>query len=467
MNLSQLPSMNTLLSHSGIDCLIQHTSRDYVKNKIQEVLSETREKIKNNQNVDVTLDTIVAEIKKRILGNQSSQRIVINATGTIIHTNLGRSLFAHEEVEELEKISEHYSNLEYDLDTGKRGIRYQHVHQLLCQITGAEDALVVNNNAAAVMLTLATLVPDKNVIISRGELVEIGGSFRIPDVITASGGTLKEVGSTNKTHLRDYEEAIDGNTGAIMKVHQSNFRMIGFTEQVDIKMLSKVAHQNNLPVIDDLGSGLLIDMTRFGLPYEPTVSTVIKDGADVVTFSGDKLLGGPQAGIIVGKKKWIEPMKQHPLLRALRIDKLTLFLLEKTLSYYAISDLEAISNIPTLKMLSKTKENLKLVADKILHQLESYYSVQCIEATSVVGGGAYPEYGVPTYLVLINVNSPEEFQKKLRKFPVPIITRIYHQKIALDVRTIQENEVNILCEELLKINDNSFENDCNFIGDIL
>lgn len=451
MNLSQLPSMNVLLAETKVKTLIKQTSRDRVKKAIQEVLSDKRKQVLDGKETDLSIAAIIADVTHVLSGNQQSQKTVINATGTIIHTNLGRSLFSKEEAEQLAQLAEHYSNLEFDLTTGKRGLRYQHVSQLLCQITGAEDALVVNNNAAAVMLALATLVPNKEVIISRGELVEIGGSFRIPDVITSSGGTLKEVGATNKTHLIDYSQAIDEATGALMKVHQSNFRMVGFTEQVPISELAELAHQHQLPVIDDLGSGLLIDMTRFGLPYEPTVATVVKAGADVVTFSGDKLLGGPQAGIIVGKKKFIEPMKHHPLLRALRIDKLTLFLLEKTLSYYAVSDEEAIRQIPTLKMLAKTPVQLEKVAVTIKQKLAPFYEVDCVPAVSAVGGGAYPEYEVPTNLVLLNVADPEDFQEKLRQLPVPIIARIYHQKIALDVRTIQADEVTLLCDELTQI----------------
>lgn len=451
MNLSQLPSMNVLLTETKVKTLIEQTSRDRVKKAIQEVLSDKRKQVLDGKETDLSVTAIIADVTHVLSANQQSQKTVINATGTIIHTNLGRSLFSKEEAEQLAQLAEHYSNLEFDLTTGKRGLRYQHVSQLLCQITGAEDALVVNNNAAAVMLALATLVPNKEVIISRGELVEIGGSFRIPDVITSSGGTLKEVGATNKTHLIDYSQAIDEATGALMKVHQSNFRMVGFTEQVPISELAEIAHHQQLPVIDDLGSGLLIDMTRFGLPYEPTVATVVKAGADVVTFSGDKLLGGPQAGIIVGKKKFIEPMKHHPLLRALRIDKLTLFLLEKTLSYYAISDEEAIRQIPTLKMLAKTPAQLEKVAVTIKQKLAPFYEVDSVPAVSAVGGGAYPEYEVPTYLVLLNVANPEDFQEKLRQLPVPIIARIYHQKIALDVRTIQADEVTLLCDELTQI----------------
>ena len=451
MNFKQFPAMNTMLHQPAIQTLISSHSRDAVKKVIQEVLAGKREQLCQQRAVDLSVETIIGEVEARFQQSFQSQKQVINATGTIIHTNLGRSLFSKEEAEQLEKMASHYSNLEFDLQTGKRGLRYHHVQKLLCDLTGAEDALVVNNNAAAVMLILATLVPNKEVVISRGELVEIGGSFRIPDVITSSGGTLKEVGATNKTHLVDYANAIDEKTGAIMKVHQSNFRMVGFTEQVAIQELAQLAHQHHLPVIDDLGSGLLIDMTRFSLPYEPTVSTVVKAGADIVSFSGDKLLGGPQAGIIVGKKRWIEPMKHHPLLRALRIDKITLFLLEKILSYYAISDEEAIRRIPTLQMLAKTTSQLEKVARWLTKQLSSVYEVSYVPATSAVGGGAYPEYEVPTYLVLLQVPNPESFKAQLRQLPVPIIARMYHQQVALDVRTIQSDELELLCEELLQL----------------
>ncbi len=282
----------------------------------------------------------------------------------MIHTNLGRSLLAKEAIENVIKVSENYSNLEYDLKQGKRGSRYSHVEELIKKVTGAEAAMVVNNNAAAVMLALNTLCEEKEAIVSRGQLVEIGGSFRVPDVMKFSRAHLVEVGTTNRTHLYDYENNINENTGVLLKVHTSNFKIMGFTEEVSSEEMVQLGEKYKLPVMEDIGSGTLVDFSKYGFTYEPTVQSSLEKGVDVVTFSGDKMLGGPQAGIIVGKKKYIDKMKKNQLTRALRIDKMTLAALEGTLKYY-IDEKEAIENIPTLNMILSSKEIHKKKSSKI------------------------------------------------------------------------------------------------------
>ncbi len=299
---------------------------------------------------------------------QPNLRRVINGTGVVIHTNLGRSLLSASATQALTQAGSHYTNLEYNLETGKRGSRYSLVEEIICELTGAEAALVVNNNAAAVLLVLESLAKDKEVVVSRGQLVEIGGSFRIPDVMKKSGARLVEVGATNRTHLRDYEEAITEETALLLKVHTSNFRMVGFTSEVSAEEMVALAGKNGLAVVEDLGSGCLIDLSAFGLQKEPTVQEVINAGVDIVTFSGDKLLGGPQAGIIAGRRAVIEKIKKNPLNRALRIDKFTLASLEDILRNYYDTGL-ALKNIPTLAMLTQAPEEIKRKGRRLLRRL--------------------------------------------------------------------------------------------------
>ena len=310
--LRQLPKVDVLLQRPALAEWEQNLSRSLIKQAVQDVLAGLRRDILAERRRDVPAEDELDGMVLAYFRRQKSLRLkkVVNATGTILHTNLGRSVLSEEIGRHVGEIAASYSNLEYDLDEGRRGSRYAHLQSLLKELTGAEDVLVVNNNAAAVLLALTSMTQGKEVVISRGELVEIGGLFRIPDVIEASGGTIREVGTTNKTHLADYSRAVGEGTGAIMKVHTSNYRIIGFSESVPAQELAELAHANGLPLINDLGSGLFVDMRRFGLPYEPTVKEVLKQGCDVVMFSGDKLLGGPQAGIIVGKAEYIEPMKQ-------------------------------------------------------------------------------------------------------------------------------------------------------------
>ncbi|MBU4236307.1 MAG: L-seryl-tRNA(Sec) selenium transferase [Proteobacteria bacterium] len=388
------------------------------------------------------------------LKNQMNLRRVINGTGVVIHTNLGRSLLSATMVDALQQAGTHYTNLEFDLNNGKRGSRYSLVEEIICDLTGAEAALVVNNNAAAVLLALDTLASGKEVIVSRGQLVEIGGSFRIPDVIAKSGAYLVEVGSTNRTHLADYERMINDKTAMLLKVHTSNFRVIGFTSEVSAEELVALAHASGLPVMEDLGSGSFVDLSSFGLPQEPTVQQIVKAGVDVVTFSGDKLLGGPQAGLIVGKKEVIDLIKRNPLNRALRIDKFTLASLEAVLrNYYDLE--QALTTIPTLKMLTQPVDLIKRRAKRLMHRVHAKVHPVCSlclrPTMSRVGGGAMPEHGLPSWAVAfkplqIHLSAMEQ---GLRKLPIPIIGKLEDDSLLLDMRTVSDNEIPDLAGSLI------------------
>ncbi len=379
---------------------------------------------------------------------------VINGTGVVIHTNLGRSVLSKSSMEAITNIVNGYSTLEFDISTGERGSRHAIVRDLLVRITGAEDALVVNNNAAAVMLALSALASGGETIISRGELVEVGGSFRIPDVMECSGSTLKEVGTTNKTHFKDYQNALSENTKAIMRVHTSNYRLIGFTAKVATEELAAFAQANELSFIEDLGSGSFVDFSKFGLPKEPTVQEVVAQGVDIVTFSGDKLLGGPQAGIIVGKKKYIDQIKHNQLLRALRPCKLTFAALEATLHEY-LNMQAALENIPTLNMLTMDSKTIEQKAKKLLRILSNALPKESANLTlkkdsSRVGGGAFPEAPLPTSLVEIHPLkiSAQKLKNKLLEEIVPIIGRLEEDSFALDVRTLDEKQFKQVAEIL-------------------
>ncbi len=377
---------------------------------------------------------------------QANLRRVINGSGVVIHTNLGRSLLPPSAVAALSQAAGHFSNLEFNLETGKRGSRYSLVEEIVCDITGAEAALVVNNNAAAVLLVLETLAAGKEVIVSRGQLVEIGGSFRIPDVMTRSGAKMVEVGATNRTHLRDYEQAITDETALLLKVHTSNFRIIGFTSEVPAAELVALARERGLAVVEDLGSGSLVDLSPYGLPKEPTVQEIVRAGVDVVTFSGDKLLGGPQAGIIVGRREIIDRIKQNPLNRALRIDKFTLAALETILrSYYDLD--AALREVPTLRLLVQTQDEIRGRARRLLRRLGGQLGGSCTlgqQATmSRVGGGAMPEHGLASWAVTIKplAMTLAQFERGLRRLSLPIIGRIEDETLLLDMRTVLDQEV--------------------------
>ena len=373
-------------------------------------------------------------------------RRVLNASGVVIHSNMGRSLLAPEAVRAVAQAAAHYSNLEFDLATGERGSRYTHVEELLCRLTGAEAALVVNNNAAAVLIVLDTLCKGREVIVSRGQLVEIGGSFRIPEVMEKSGTVLREVGATNRTHLRDYEAAITGQTAAMMKVHTSNFRQVGFVKEVPLTELKTLASTFGLPVIEDLGSGSLCRFDAEGLPGEPTAQEAVAQGADVVSFSGDKVLGGPQAGIIVGTREYIERIKKNPLNRALRIDKMTLAALEATLRLYLDPEV-ARRSVPTLAMMTRSLVSLRAQASRLAallrRHLGDHLDVGLRRGVSRVGGGAFPESDLPTSLVTLSPKGGhglEALRTALLATDPPLVGRVEEGALCLDPRTLASDE---------------------------
>lgn len=456
MNLyKMIPKVDQILDNKVIKDLLDKNSKNLVMESIHEELDNIRNNISNGYDKNIIsnkIENLIDNIKDNLMNKKTfSLRNVVNASGVVIHTNLGRSVLNSEIFENIKKVSIGYSNLEYNLEKGERGSRYSHLSEIIKKITGAEDCMVVNNNAAAVMLILSTIAKGKNVITSRSELVEIGGSFRIPDVCRESGAELKEIGTTNKTHLRDYENAIDENTAALFKVHQSNFKILGFTEAVSSFELKSLKEKYNIPIIEDLGSGVLIDLSKYGLSHEPTVQECIKNGVDIVSFSGDKLLGGVQAGIIVGKKEYIEKMKKNQLTRALRVDKFTLSALEAVFSYYIDEEL-AISKIPTLNMLTIKIEKLYDKAQKLIEYLgeNNEFSYAIIDIDSEVGAGSLPTQKLPSKAVkLISESFTEnELEEKLRNNKIPIITRIYKGNLIFDVRTIFENEFCIIKDAL-------------------
>ena len=381
---------------------------------------------------------------------------VINATGVVVHTNLGRSLLPESVARHVAEISSRYSNLEFDLEKGVRGSRYSCVEDILCEISGAESAIVVNNNAGAVFLSLDTLAKGKEVIVSRGELVEIGGSFRIPDVMARSGAALVEIGTTNRTHLSDYEGAIRDETALLLKVHTSNYSMVGFTAEVSLKDMVALGAKYHLPVMKDLGSGNFVDFSKYGSMKEPTVQETVASGADVVTFSGDKMLGGPQAGIIVGRKDVLERIKNNPINRALRIDKMTLAALEATLHLYR-DESNAISAIPTLRMLTLPLKVIGSMAKRLLNRLrklgDDRLEAVIIDASSCVGGGALPLQELPTKCVGVRIKglSVNRIERLVRETTPPIIGRIENDLFVMDMRTVQDEEIAIIASTLKKI----------------
>ena len=453
--LSQIPAINKILLLDEVKALINEYAEVAVKSAIKEYIDRIKQEILNEELFEVpSLEKIVVEVTQIVKKeDRNSLRRVINATGTILHTNLGRSLLSQKIKENIERVAFNYSNLEFDIDNKKRGSRYVHLIDIIKKLTGAEDVLVVNNNAAAVLLTLNTLVKDKEIVVSRGELVEIGGAFRIPEIIKLSGGTPVEVGTTNKTHLKDYENAITDNTGALLKVHTSNYKIVGFTKEVSNEEISYLARENELVSINDLGSGQFVDFSRFGLPYEPTVKEVLDSGIDIVTFSGDKLLGGPQAGIIVGKKEYIEQMKKNQLTRALRVDKMTLAALEATLKLY-LDEKEALEHIPTLHMISISKERLFSKADVLKIRLSDLeFKITIAEDKAEVGGGSYPA----SYLdsVVVKLEHPRlsatDIERRLLEVEIPIITRIKDNELIFDMRTLRTREFDLVKQALIEV----------------
>lgn len=450
--LRTLPRMDDLLRR--IESEAGDLPRKLVKAVIQEELGGYRKSLVAGKrdccDQEELLTGIRLELKRQ---SQPHLRPVINATGIILHTNLGRACLDEECAKVLTGVGCRYSNLEYDLTDGSRGSRYQHVEDLLIRLTGAEAALVVNNNAAAVYLVLDSITKGREVIVSRGELVEIGGSFRVPNIMAASGCKLVEVGTTNKTHSSDYRSAISEHTGALLKVHTSNYKIIGFTEEVAMRELAEIGRQNQLPSIYDLGSGLMVDLAPYGITGEITVQQCVRQGADLICFSGDKLLGGPQAGIIIGKSVFIDAMKKNHLLRALRIDKLTLAALEVTLRQY-LDPARAVTSIPTLRMMTQPPEVIREKAEQLAGLLSKVgCSCSVVKSAARIGGGSLPAVELTSYAVVIQIEelSPNRLESKLRENGIPIIARITDDCLQLDLCTVATEEFAdiVLCLETI------------------
>ncbi len=456
----QIPSVDQLLESSEVKALFSAVPRTLIVRAIREVLGELRERIKKagalSERPDVSLDAVNRQVTERVSKlMQPSLRQVINATGIIVHTNLGRSLLAKEVIAKVADLAGCYINLEYDLDAGKRGSRYAHVEAILKELTGAESALVVNNNAAAVLLALDTLAKGKEVIISRSHLVEIGGSFRMPEVMRKSGAKMFEVGSTNKTTVGDYEAAIVPDTALLLKVHKSNFEMVGFTQEAELEELVGLGRKYGIPVMEDLGSGCLIDFSRYGFKKEPTVQDSIQKGVDLVTFSGDKMLGGPQCGIIVGKKDIVSALKANQLTRALRVDKLTLIALQETLSLYR-DEHGAMKHLPTLEMISRSYRSVCKKAQKLIGLIgeidATNFATSLTDGFSQVGGGALPLEGIRTRLLCLSPKrlSASHIVDSLRSYDPPIIARLEKNQVLLDTRTIGDQELEIVATAIRK-----------------
>jgi len=450
--LQKIPAVDRLLNSPFLSEILPNYPRSLVLKAVHQVLAGVRNAIKSGHGFEepLSLDRISHLVtEKLVLLNQPSLKPLINATGVVVHTNLGRSILAERVLSKFKPLAGGYSNLEYDLQRGERGSRYSHVEGILKELTGAEAGTVVNNNAAAVLVALDTLARGREVVVSRGQLVEIGGSFRIPEVMKRGGARMVEVGTTNKTHLRDYEEVIGPDTALLLKVHKSNYHLIGFTEDVDTVELVTLAHKNNIAVMEDLGSGCFVDFSKYGLVKEPTVQEVLGQGVDLVTFSGDKLLGGPQAGIILGRKPLVEAIRKNQLSRALRIDKLTLLALEETLRIYR-DESAAIKEIPTLQMILAPYDHLKNKARRLrrmIGKLDSpNFTLQLADGTSKVGGGALPLLVIPTCLLTLVPGrlSANTMERKLRDCDPPIISRVERDQVLLDVRTVQESELKTL-----------------------
>ncbi|MFC4766609.1 L-seryl-tRNA(Sec) selenium transferase [Effusibacillus consociatus] len=446
--LRKIPAVHRLLDAPPSQRLIQLYSHDLVSEAVAHIISEVRGQILSGERTNEVSEQELLEQAERYLLHQfrANFRRVINATGVVLHTNLGRAPLAETALEAINRTAQGYSNLELNLSTGERGSRYDHVEELICKLTGAEAALVVNNNAAAVLLVLREMAKGRKVIVSRGQLVEIGGSFRVSEVMKESGATLVEVGTTNKTHESDYENAIEEDTALIMKAHTSNFRIVGFTYQPELADLTALAHRSGVPVYEDLGSGSLIDLRKFGIGDEPTVGESLKAGVDIVSFSGDKLLGGTQAGIIAGKAEYIKRIKKNQLTRALRVDKLTLAALEATLLLY-LDEERALREVPTLYLLTRKKDELYSEAQRLSEGLKAVFQdkavVEVVEGMSQVGGGSLPTEDLPTCLVAVRTTpfSLNALEHALRHVDLPVMTTIRKEALMFDVRTIFPREI--------------------------
>jgi L-seryl-tRNA(Ser) seleniumtransferase len=443
IDLRQLPSVDKLLNHPRMLLLTEQYGRAQVVAVIQQELAAVRANPQQYTQEDLG-ENLVVRIGG-ILEEQAGGSLVrvINASGVILHTNLGRAPLSHSAIEAMQQAAAGYTNLEFNLESGRRGSRSIHARDLLCRITGAEDALVVNNNAAAVLLALSTLAKRRAVVISRSQLVEIGGGFRVPDVMKQSGARLVEVGTTNRTKLKDYELALEAGAALVMRAHTSNFKLVGFTEQPELDELGDLAHRYGVPVLDDLGSGALLDTAAYGLSHEPMVQESLWAGVDLACFSGDKLLGGPQSGILVGRAELIAKLKRHPLARAIRADKLCLAGLSATLQHYLKGDAE--QEIPVWRMISADAQLLRQRADVWQQRLGQG---EVLYAQSTVGGGSLPEEMLPTFVLALHIPHIEQAAARLRKGSTPVIARVQDGKLLLDPRTVLLEEEDQLIEQL-------------------
>lgn len=452
--LRRIPAIEQLLSREPFLGMQEQYSRDLITEALRTVTAEIRRQILNNaEPVEPSDEEVYASLVRAELEclTAPALRPIVNATGTITHTNLGRSLLSASASESLAQAAGNYVNLEYDLDTGGRGHRDRLTEPLLQRLTGCEASTVVNNNAAAVLLALNTLARGKEVIVSRGELIEIGGAFRIPDVMEASGAILREVGTTNRTHLRDYENAINENTALLLKVHPSNYKVVGFASTPGMEALTELGHQRGIPTMEDLGSGSLIDLTRYGLPYEPVVRERISAGVDVVTFSGDKLLGGPQAGIIVGRLDTIEKIRKNPLMRALRVGKLTIAALEATLRLY-LNEKRLPEQLPMLQRYRRSVPELREVAEKLANHLQQIFGaaiqVRVEESNAQIGSGSLPVDTLPSLAVSLHSLqiSADVLATHFRTQSIPVIGRVGDERLRFDVRTVFDQELEWIVE---------------------
>lgn len=453
--LRTLPKTDEVMQREELKREIENTSWEMVLDAVRSAIDSLRQSILAGEETETGVELLLLSVRERIRElDRRNLRRVINGTGIILHTNLGRARLNPRVSAGIAEAAENFSNLEYDLERGQRGSRHRHISALAARITGAEDAMVVNNNAAAVALCLSALAKGTEVIVSRGELVEIGGAFRVPEIMEQSGAALREVGTTNKTKISDYENALCENTGALLKVHTSNYRIIGFTEEAELSDMVKLGNERGIPVLYDLGSGLLVNLREYGVD-EPTVQEGLSAGADVVLFSGDKLLGGPQAGIIVGKKEYIEKMKKHPMARMVRSDKLTLAALEETFRIYLNKE-KAMGEIPVLSMISAKKEELEKKAMGLLAAFDGQLcgcGTAIEEEYSQIGGGSAPMLDLPTFVLAFSPEriGVEQLEKMLRNNEIPIISRISKDRLLLDVRTIDEGEFLTVAKALLAI----------------
>jgi L-seryl-tRNA(Ser) seleniumtransferase len=455
--LKRIPKVDEVLKDQRLFVFFGDTPRELVVESVREAVDELRKEILDWDGGDppvINMDNLIDDVVKKVRGKkQKSLRRVINGTGTILHTNLGRARMSEEAGRNVLEAAMNYSTLEYDLKRGARGSRHDHIEKLIAKIVGTEGAMVVNNNASAVLLCLSALAKGKEVIVSRGELVEIGGSFRIPEIMELGGAYLREVGTTNKTKLDDYRSAIDKEkTGALLKVHTSNYKIMGFTAEVSLSELSTLGQEWGIPVVYDLGSGLMADLQQYGID-EPTVPESIRNGADVVTFSGDKLLGGPQAGIIIGKKQYIDSMKKHPLARAVRVDKMTIAALEATFREYF--DMEkAKEKVPVLSMITVSMDEMRtkaiLLAEQVRRATEAF-EIEVIKSEGQIGGGSTPNQFLVGYAVSVvgKKVSADRIERDLRAYEVPVIVRINQDRVLIDMRTVTRDEIDMVARALI------------------